>query len=151
MKYIKIGVVFAVCLLIYFIPSLLFKADPSYYTSLKLPSYAPPALLFGIAWPILYVIFSLYIAIKLVNQNLPKEMIVYFMINYIISFFFNKVFFVDHNLFLTFVVTFCCFLTGLFLFITSLKKNKKEFLAFLPYLLWTLFASILMAHIYLIN
>lgn len=151
MKYIKIGVVFAVCLLLYFIPSLLFKADPAYYKSLNLPSYAPSALLFGIAWPILYVIFSLYIAIKLVNQNLSKEMLVYFIINYIISFFFNKVFFVDHNLFLTFAVTFCCFLTGLFLFITSLKKNKKEFLVFLPYLLWTLFASILMAHIYLIN
>ncbi|MCM1131385.1 MAG: tryptophan-rich sensory protein [Roseburia sp.] len=151
MKYIKIGVIFAVSLLLYFIPSLLFKVDPAYYTSLMLPSYAPPALLFGIAWPILYVIFSLYIAIKLGNQDLPKEMIVYFMINYIISFFFNKVFFVDHNLFLTFAVTFCCFLTGLFLFITSFKKNKKEFLVFLPYLLWTLFATILMAHIYLIN
>ncbi|MDE7384642.1 MAG: tryptophan-rich sensory protein, partial [Anaeroplasmataceae bacterium] len=60
-------------------------------------------------------------------------------------------FFIDHNLFLTFAVTFCCFLTGLFLFITSFKQSKKEFYVFVPYLLWTLFASILMAHIYLIN
>lgn len=151
MKYIKIGVVFAVSLLLYFIPSLLFKANPNYYTTLKLPCYAPPALFFGIVWPILYILFSLYLAIKLVNHTLSKEMILYFSMNYIISFFFNKVFFLDHNLFLTFAVTFCCFLTGLFLFITSFKKNKKEFLVFLPYLIWTLFATILMAHIYLIN
>lgn len=151
MKIIKTGIIFAVCLLLYFIPSFLFKADPDYYNTLNQPFYAPPATLFGIAWPILYVIFSMYLAIKITNYDLPKEMILYFVINYVISFFFNKVFFIDHNLFLSFTVTFCCFISGLFLFITSFKNNKKEFLVFLPYLLWTLFASILMAHIYLIN
>ncbi|MDE6047600.1 MAG: tryptophan-rich sensory protein [Anaeroplasmataceae bacterium] len=151
MKYLKIGIVFVVCLLLYFLPALLFKADPAYYKSLNLPNYAPPAILFAIAWPILYVIFSMYLAIKITNRDLSKEMIVYFIINYVISFFFNKVFFIEHNLFLTFAVTFCCFLSGLFLFISSFKKSKKEFFIFLPYLLWTLFASILMAHIYLIN
>ncbi|MDE6660371.1 MAG: tryptophan-rich sensory protein, partial [Anaeroplasmataceae bacterium] len=78
LKYVKIGAVFAVCLLLYFIPSLIFKADPSYYKSLNLPSYAPPAVLFGIAWPILYALFSIYLAIESVNKDLPKEMIVYF-------------------------------------------------------------------------
>ncbi|MDE6655380.1 MAG: tryptophan-rich sensory protein, partial [Anaeroplasmataceae bacterium] len=145
MKIVKTIVVFGICLLLYFIPSLLFKADPAYYKSLQLPVYAPPAILFGIAWPILYAIFSLYIAIKLINHSLSKEMILYFILNYIISFFFNKVFFIDHNLFLTFAVTFCCFITGLFIFITTFKNSKKEFLVILPYLLWTGFASVLMA------
>lgn len=151
MKYIKIGLSFVVLLLLYFIPALLFKSDPPYYESLVKPSYAPPALLFGLAWPILYVIFSFYLAIKIERKELSKEMLLYFIMNYIISFFFNKVFFIDHNLFLSFAVTFASFITGLFIFITSFKQNKWEFLAILPYLLWTLFATILMIHIYLLN
>ncbi|MDE7162167.1 MAG: tryptophan-rich sensory protein [Anaeroplasmataceae bacterium] len=151
MKILKTILVFVVCMLLYFIPALLFKSDPAFYKALPKPAYAPPAVLFGIAWPILYALFSLYLAIHIVNKSLSKELLIYFVINYIISFFFNKVFFIDKNLFLSFAVTFCSFITGLFIFITTFKKSKKEFLWFLPYLLWTLYATVLMVHIYLIN
>lgn len=151
MKLIKNIILFVGCLLLYFLPTLLFKTDPRYYTSLKLPAYAPPSILFQIIWILLYIIFSLFISIKLSNQDLSLEMKIYFIINYSISFFFNKVFFVDHNLFLSFAVTFCSFISGLFIFLTALKRGKKQSLIFLPYILWTGFASILMAHIYFIN
>lgn len=151
MKIIKTIVVFLICLVLYFLPAFLFKSDPAYYESLHKPIYAPPALLFGIAWPILYVLFSLYLAIKIANKDLSKEMLLYFIMNYAISFFFNKVFFVDKKLFLAFAVTFCSFISGLFIFLTTFKTSKNEFLIFIPYLLWTLFATILMTHIYFLN
>ncbi|MDE7263835.1 MAG: tryptophan-rich sensory protein [Anaeroplasmataceae bacterium] len=151
MKIFKTIVVFLICLLLYFIPAFLFKAEPAYYEALQKPLYAPPTFLFGIAWSILYVIFSLYLAEKISNKRLSKEMLLYFLMNYLISFFFNKVFFIDKKLFLSFAVTLCSFITGLFLFLTTFKTSKKEFLVFTPYLLWTLFATILMTHIYLLN
>lgn len=151
MKIIKAILLFLFLLGLYSLPALIFKSDVAFYNSLKKPIYAPPAILFGVIWPILYVIFSLYLTIKIINQQITKEMVLYFLINYGISFFFNKVFFIDKKLFLSFVVTFCSFLSGLFIFITTFKTSKKDFLFILPYLIWTGFASILMTHIYLIN
>lgn len=150
-KFLKVFVPFVVFLLLYFLSALLFKSDQAYYNSLNKPFFAPPAFLFAVAWPILYALFSLYLALKIKDKTLSMEMIFYFVANYIISFFFNKVFFVDKNLFLAFVVTFTSFITGTFIFISTFKFNKKDFLFILPYLLWTLYASILMANIYLTN
>lgn len=102
-------------------------------------------------WPILYAILSFILTDKLVKKELGMELILYFIINYGISFFFNKVFFIDKNLFLSFVVTFLSFVSGIFITTSIGKQNKKEALLMLPYLIWTAFASILMANIYLIN
>lgn len=142
---------FLLFLALYFIPALLFPAKPEYYQSLNQPFYAPPAAVFGIIWPILYGIFSIILAEKLVNRSLTKEQTLYFIANYGISFFFNKVFFIDHSLFLSFVVTFSSLITGILIWISLGKNNKAEALALLPYLIWTLYASVLMAHIYFIN
>lgn len=152
MKKIAIGLVlFVVFILLYFLPGIIFMSDSEYYNSLIKPFYAPSSLIFGIVWPILYSIFSIYLSVKIVRGNLSTELITYFVINYIISFFFNKVFFVDKNLFLSFVITFLCFITSIFMIFTAYKQTKKEALVFVPYLLWTLYASILIVHIYFIN
>lgn len=142
---------FLLFLFIYFIPALVFKSNPEYYASLNKPFYAPPMLLFGIVWPILYAIFSIILAIRIRKRTLTKEQMLYFILNYGISFFFNKVFFINHQLFMSFVVTFLSFVTGLILFVSIRRTSKGEGLALLPYLLWTGFASVLMAHIYFIN
>lgn len=151
MKKIKTFITFLIILLLYFIPAILFRSNQDYYNSLNKPIYAPKGYIFAIVWPILYLIFSIYLAFKIKNKALSKELAIYFIINYIISFFFNKVFFIDKSLFLSFAVTFASFITGLFIFISSFKNKNKEFLVFIPYILWTMYASILMANIYLIN
>lgn len=151
MKKIKSIIIFIIILLLYFIPAFLFKIDKAYYNSLNKPIYAPKDYIFAGVWPILYIIFSLYITLKISKNNFSKELIIYFIINYVISFFFNKVFFIDKNLFLSFAVTFASFISGLFIFITSFKNKNKEFSFFIPYIIWTIYASILMANIYLIN
>lgn len=142
---------FFLFLLLYFIPALLFKSQPEYYKSINKPFYAPPAIIFAIVWPILYVIFSFILTRKISSKKLTLEQAFYFIMNYSISFFFNKVFFLNHNLFLSFVVTFSSFITGLLIFISFIKDNKYVSISLIPYLLWTLYASILMANIYFIN
>ncbi len=110
-KWIKIILLFLLFLGLYFLPALLFPVNTEYYKSIQKPFYAPSPLLFGIAWPILYVIFSLYLSIKLVNKTITKSQMIYMFVNYGISFFFNKVFFIEKSLFLSFVVIFLFFIT----------------------------------------
>lgn len=151
MKLIKTLSLFIIFLLLYFLPIFLFKADTSFYNTISKPQYASPSWLFKMIWPILYAIFSFYLAYHLIYKALAKELILYFLLNYIISFFFIKVFFIDKDFFLSFAVAFCSFISGLFILITTFKDSKRDFLYFLPYVLWTLYASILMANIYLIQ
>ncbi len=136
---------------LYFLPTILFPVNKEYYNSLKKPSYAPSAIVFGVVWGILYIIYALYLAIKLRNYTLARDQLFLFLMNFSISFFFNRVFFIDHKLFLSFAVTFLSFLTGLFIFIQTFTKNKKEGFLLFPYVIWTLYATILITHIYFLN
>ncbi len=147
-KYLKPIIIFAVILFIYFVPGFIFKAQPDYYKSLNKPFYAPPALLFGIAWPVLFVIFSVFITRKILNNSLKLDQVMYLIINYFLTFFFNKIFFIDHNLLFTLIDTILCFVSIGLLFLNIWKENKNESWFLLPYLIWTGFASILMTHIY---
>lgn len=149
MKKIKYCGIFIIILILYFIPSLMFKNDKLFYINLNKPFYAPNPILFSICWIILYIIFSILIVISIKVKD--KESLSLFFINYIIAFFFNYFFFIKHNLFLSFCDTFLCFVTGLLIFSVINKKNRYQALCLTPYLLWTLFASILMCHIYFIN
>lgn len=149
MKKIKYFCLFIGILLLYFIPSLIFKNDKNFYINLNKPFYAPSPILFSICWVILYIINSIFIVISIKNKD--KENISLFIINYIIAFFFNYFFFIKHNLFLSFCDTFLCFVTESLIVSILYKKNRYQALCLTPYLLWTFFASILMCHIYFIN
>lgn len=151
MKFIKTICCFFIFLGLYLIPILLFKIDVSFYNTITKPIYAPPSWLFKVTWPLLYGLLSFYLAYKINFHSLAKEVILYFILNYIIGFFFLKTFFIDQDFFLSFAITFCSFISGLFIFITTFKSSKKDFLFLFPYILWTLYASILMAHIYLMH
>ncbi len=148
MRKIKFVGLFIIILFMYFIPSFIFKNNKEFYNNLNKPFYAPSPILFSICWIILYIIFSIFIVISI---NKDKEVLSLFIINYIISFFFNFFFFIKHNLFLSFCDTFLCFVTGTLIFSIICKKNRYQALCLTPYLLWTFFASVLMCHIYFIN
>lgn len=150
-KYLKPSLIFIIVLLIYLLPGFLFKAQPEYYNQLTKPSYAPPAILFGIAWPILFILFSIIITKKIVQNSLKLDQVIYFIINYFLIFFFNKIFFIDKNLFFTLMNTLLCFISGLFLFVSLFKEDKLEALLILPFILWTAFATILMTNIYFLQ
>lgn len=150
-KYIKNILIFIVVLFVYFVPSIIFKTDIDYYNNLIKPIYAPPSLLFGIMWPILFVLLSNLITKKIINNEYRFDQITYIIVNYFLIFFFNKVFFIDKNLLFTSILTILTFITSFILFINIYKGSKKESLLLIPYVIWTLYASILIINIYLIN
>jgi len=149
-KYFKVILIFIIVLFIYFIPGLIFKTDIDYYNSLNKPIYAPPSLLFGIMWPILFILLSILITKKIINKEYRFDNVVYLIINYLMIFFFNKVFFIDKNLLFTSIDTIFTFITATLIFISVYKDSKKESLLIIPYVIWTLYASILITNIYMI-
>lgn len=150
-SFLKKLLLFILILFLYFLPSLLFRTDRNFYYSLNRPFYSPKPIVFFICWTILYVIFSYILTKKITEKSLSKESVIAFSINYFVSFFYNYAFFIKHNLFLSFAITLLSFLSGILIFITLLKQNRYNSFLVTPYLLWTLFASILMANIYIIN
>ena len=57
MNFKKIGR-FLLFLLPWFISAIIFRSDTNYYQSLNKPFFAPPAFIFGIIWPILYILIT---------------------------------------------------------------------------------------------
>ena len=131
-KYLKNILLFLLLLFLYFLPTLIFKADNKYYDSLNKPFFAPKPIIFSLCWSILYIIFAILL-IKILKKEFRQGLVI-MGINYFISFFF--IFFHPGSS------------------TSSLMNMKKDrYLAFMvsPYLLWTGFASVLMCTIYFLN
>jgi len=131
--------------------SLLIKYAPVPYTSLVKPSFAPPAILFGIAWTIFYTIFY-FTSTKVIHGSIKKNPL--FQLYFLILGF--------HFIWILFFFTFRFYLISLFTLIViyllsvayvfrMIKFSKKDALLNIPYLLWLLFALLLNLSILILN
>lgn len=121
--------------------------DFNIYGSLNKPDLAPPAVVFPIAWTILYVLMgiSLYM-----NRNNKKNMITFFiqlMLNYLWVF----VFFGAQSWLGGFIVIILLDVMILYTILEFYKENKLSAYMLIPYLLWCIFASYLNFQIFLLN
>ena len=139
---IKNVVRFLVYLLPWFLSTILFRVDTSFYDSIKKPFFAPPGIIFPIVWTILYIL----IAIGLYNnknKNLPyyKSLIINYFSNQIFTF----LFFTIKSPFIAFIDTLVVLISSLFLY----NETKSKW--FIPYIIWNIFATILSLSIYHLN
>lgn len=147
-------ITFVLVLIIYFLPSFIFRQDNEYYTNLK-GNFIPP-IIFVIAWLIIFLCLAFVNSYYWYYRNdfNQKEVNHYFIltiINYILIFLFPLVFFIMHNLFLSYIVTLLTCMTSILLSMQSLLLKKKLTFYFLPYILWTIFATIYSIMLYLQN
>ena len=147
-------ITFLCCLLPWFISNLI-SLDYNYYQRLKLPSFAPPKAFFGIAWSIIYILIAITIYYVITSyskiKNIPKNYKIILIINYLLNQSYTLVFFGLKNNFLGIISSLGTFLSTLFLYEeTSLINSKISKLLF-PYILLSLFATILSLSIYLLN
>lgn len=143
-------VVFLIFMFLYIIPSLIFPVDKEYYDSLIKPFYAPPKIVFSITWGFLFILLSIYFTILFINDGFKRNLI-YFMIHYLSLFYYPKMFFIEKDLFVAIVLCVTAFLSGFMIFITTYKENRKLNSLLIPYLAWTLFATIMQIHFYFLN
>lgn len=151
---LKKGLPFVLFLFIYFLPSLIFRQDNNFYQNLE-GNFVPP-IVFVIVWSIIYLILAFINTYYLLNkdkfnQKELKHYAVLTIINYIFNFLFPLSFFVYHNLFLGYITTLLVCVTAILMAMQSLLLNKKITFLFLPYILWTIFATVYSILLYLKN
>ena len=145
--------VFLCCLLPWFLNNII-PVDYKYYDKITKPFFAPPSIFYPIAWTIVYILIAITIY-KVVTfykfKDIPKNYKITLVINYIFNQSYTILFFGLHNNFLGFVACLGTFLSTLFLYEeTSLLNNKISKLLH-PYIILSLFATILSLSIYLLN
>ena len=121
-------------------------SDWTWYESLNKPFFNPPNYLFGIVWPILYVLMA--VVRFLHAQNIFKLYLMQIMLNGLWSW----LFFVFQSTAFAFLdIVLLIFLNILIL--KKLRENQAWISVFLyvPYVLWICFASVLNLSIIILN
>jgi len=149
------------------------KWNEDKYKNLKKPEYNPPNYVFGIVWPILYLLiggiysYALYDS-KCIPDSISKcaKIIYYKDLKYwiiptlalIFNFLYIPVFFGENGLFNGFVIIILSLIFAVltllqFIIQTNYYKYTKTLaiIALVPYILWLSFASYLSYNIYILN
>ena len=135
------------------IGGLLFRSDTIFYKGLNKPSFAPPAIVFPIVWTILYILIaiSIYLIYKDNNykdtQNYNKTLLINYFSNQIFSF----LFFTIKSPFLALIDTIIVLISSLFLYYESKELNRTSAKLLIPYIIWNMFATILIVFIFFMN
>ena len=145
--------IFISCLIPWFI-SYLLKLDYNYYKEINLPFFAPPRIFYPIAWTIIYILVAITIYQIITSykwKEIPKSYKITLLINYLFNQSYTIVFFGLKNPFLGIISTLGTFLSTLFLYEDTSLMNNKISKLFYPYIVLSLFATILSISIYLLN
>ena len=148
MNYKKIGF-YLICLLPWFLSTIIFKIDGNYYKNLNLPFFAPPSFLFGIVWTILYLIIAYSIYLTWSSSNNKYKIIL--LINYISNQLFTYLFFNLQNNSLALIDTIIVLISSIYLYKETKKIDKNNSKYIIPYIIWNSFATLLSFSILVMN
>ncbi len=130
------------------------KDNMNIYDSITRPNLAPPALLFPIAWSILYVLMgisSTMIYRSDADKNSKRRSLLIYGAQLAVNFFWSIIFFNQEAFLFSFI--WLLLLLGLIIaMIINFKKiNKTAAFLQIPYLIWVTFAGYLNLMIYILN
>ena len=117
----------------------------NWYKFLQKPPFTPPAIVFTVAWAILYFLIFLSF-IFYVKTGITKEKalpIIFFIIQLLLNFAWSPVFFKMHNMILGLILIILMIIFVLLTIITFYKSSKLASFLLIPYLLWLFFAAYL--------
>lgn len=121
------------------------------YNSLQKPIFAPPSIVFPIAWTILYILMGIsYGILKDKSLTDTKTDTIYYL-QLFVNALWSIIFFTLKMRLFAFIWIILLDILVIIMIINFYKKNKLAGLLQIPYLLWILFASYLNLSIYLLN
>ena len=121
-----------------------------WYISLNQAPWSPPGFVFGIAWTIIMICFSIYLGRLFIKSYTPK-LIVIFSIQFILNVSWNYIFFNQHLiLFGLITIILLTALICYYFFELSQKIRHYKFLL-LPYIIWLCIATSLNLYILIHN
>lgn len=144
---------FIIFLLPWFVSALIFRSDTIFYKGLNKPTFAPPSIVFPIVWTILYILIaiSIYLVYKDNNYKDTPNYNKTLLINYFSNQIFSFLFFTLKSPFLALIDTFIVLISSLFLYYESKELNKTSSRLLIPYIIWNLFATILIIFVFFMN
>ncbi len=152
-KYLKDIILFIVILFLWLLSGLIFRFNPEFYSLLELPSFALSGKYISIIWFIIYILntISIIIVSKKVNIFKSNDYLYILFTNYISNELFMYFFFYLMSPFLGFAITTVTFLSAIFLYIETKKISKTASYFLIPYIIYGLYAFILMSSVYFMN
>lgn len=144
---------FLIFLLPWFVSAIIFRSDTIFYKGLNKPAFAPPSIVFPIVWTILYILIAISIYL-IYRDNSYKNTPDYnktLLINYFSNQVFSFLFFTIKSPFLALIDTFIVLISSLFLYYESKELNKTSSRLLIPYIIWNLFATILITFVFFMN
>lgn len=121
-----------------------------WYTNLNQAPWTPPGIVFGIAWTLIMICFSIYLG-KLFLENNAQKIKLTFIIQFILNVSWNYIFFNQHLVLFGFI-TIILLTSTLFYYYLKLsnKVNNYKYLL-LPYIIWLCIATSLNLYILIHN
>ena len=136
-------------LLPWFVSSLIFRMDTNYYVNLDKPWFAPPGIVFGIVWPILYILIA-YSIYKTWDKR-ESNYNIYLVINYLSNQLFTLFFFSLKNNFLALVDVIIVLISSIYLYFDTKVLNRNYSKYLVPYIIWNVYALLLIFSIFILN
>ena len=134
------------------IGSWLMNNDPlsNWYTNLQQAPWTPPGFVFGIAWTLIMICFSIYLGKLFTEENTSKNRTI-FLIQFVLNVSWNFIFFNQHLvLFALINILLLTSLIFVYFFKLSSAVNNYKYLL-LPYMLWLCIAISLNLYILVHN
>lgn len=126
----------------------------AWYSSLIKPTWAPPSWIFGPVWTVLYAIISItygYVLYKVFRGELPRDILLPFILNIIANAAFTPLQFWLKNNYLATLDILLVLTTLIWALYAIYPHHAWVAYANIPYLLWVSFATILQITITILN
>ncbi|TXD48888.1 TspO/MBR family protein [Polaribacter sp. IC073] len=121
-----------------------------WYTNLNKAPWTPPGIVFGIAWTLIMICFSIYLGKLFSQENTQKNKLI-FLFQFVLNVSWNFIFFNQHLvLFGLFTIVLLTSLLFIYYFKRSDKVNNYKYLL-LPYMIWLCIATSLNLYILVHN
>ena len=118
----------------------------SWFEIINKPSFTPPAIVFQIVWPILYVLMFVSLILFWKSKTLTNNKILptlLFFAQLTLNLSWSSIFFINHNILLAFQIILLMIILLLLTIILFYKYSKLSAILLTPYLIWIVFACYL--------
>ena len=117
-----------------------------WYSKLNKPKWSPPSYLFGIVWPILYVLIIIsfgFVFINIYRGNIPFIIVLPFILNIILNILFSPIQWGLKNNVLATIDILLMLITLIWIMVSIYTYYQWITYIQIPYLLWISFALVL--------
>lgn len=122
-----------------------------WYQNLVKPALQPPAIVFPIAWTILYILIAISLSLISVDPKTTNKVLILYAINGILNVLWSYTFFYQQNPGGALFVLIMLIITAVLLFTNVFRINKTAAYLLLPYIVWLCFALYLNYEIAFLN